>query len=98
MGGCCVCAPGLELVPNLLSCFPPGENCEVDSRSGRCVPGVCRNGGTCTNGADGGFRCQCPAGGFEMPFCEVSTRSFPPRSFVMFRGLRQRFHLTLALS
>uniref|UniRef100_A0A8C0VNE4 Cadherin EGF LAG seven-pass G-type receptor 3 n=1 Tax=Cyanistes caeruleus TaxID=156563 RepID=A0A8C0VNE4_CYACU len=75
-----------------------GENCEVDSRAGRCVPGVCRNGGTCTNGADGGFRCQCPAGGFETPFCEVSTRSFPPRSFIMFRGLRQRFHLTLALS
>uniref|UniRef100_A0A672V4S3 Cadherin EGF LAG seven-pass G-type receptor 3 n=1 Tax=Strigops habroptila TaxID=2489341 RepID=A0A672V4S3_STRHB len=75
-----------------------GENCEVDSRSGRCAPGVCRNGGTCTDGADGGFRCQCPAGGFETPFCEVSTRSFPPRSFVMFRGLRQRFHLTLALS
>ncbi|XP_074952154.1 cadherin EGF LAG seven-pass G-type receptor 3 isoform X1 [Phalacrocorax aristotelis] len=75
-----------------------GENCEVDSRAGRCMPGVCRNGGTCTNGADGGFRCQCPAGGFETPFCEVSTRSFPPRSFVMFRGLRQRFHLTLALS
>uniref|UniRef100_A0A8B9IZ00 Cadherin EGF LAG seven-pass G-type receptor 3 n=1 Tax=Amazona collaria TaxID=241587 RepID=A0A8B9IZ00_9PSIT len=75
-----------------------GENCEVDSRSGRCAPGVCRNGGTCTSGADGGFRCQCPAGGFEGPFCEVSTRSFPPRSFIMFRGLRQRFHLTLALS
>uniref|UniRef100_A0A8C3D3U7 Cadherin EGF LAG seven-pass G-type receptor 3 n=1 Tax=Cairina moschata TaxID=8855 RepID=A0A8C3D3U7_CAIMO len=75
-----------------------GENCEVDSRSGRCQPGVCRNGGTCTDGADGGFRCQCPAGGFEAPFCEVSARSFPPRSFVMFRGLRQRFHLTLALS
>uniref|UniRef100_A0A8C4JZJ6 Cadherin EGF LAG seven-pass G-type receptor 3 n=1 Tax=Dromaius novaehollandiae TaxID=8790 RepID=A0A8C4JZJ6_DRONO len=81
-------------------CHQPfsGENCEVDSRSGRCTPGVCRNGGTCTNGADGGFRCQCPAGGFEAPLCEVSTRSFPPRSFVMFRGLRQRFHLTLALS
>nr|XP_030138682.3 cadherin EGF LAG seven-pass G-type receptor 3 isoform X2 [Taeniopygia guttata] len=75
-----------------------GEHCEVDSRAGRCVPGVCRNGGTCTDGADGGFRCQCPAGGFEAPFCEVSTRSFPPRSFIMFRGLRQRFHLTLALS
>uniref|UniRef100_A0A8C3L575 Cadherin EGF LAG seven-pass G-type receptor 3 n=1 Tax=Chrysolophus pictus TaxID=9089 RepID=A0A8C3L575_CHRPC len=75
-----------------------GENCEVDSRSGHCQPGVCRNGGTCTNGADGGFRCQCPAGGFETPFCELSTRSFPPRSFVMFRGLRQRFHLTLSLS
>uniref|UniRef100_A0A669P1K7 Cadherin EGF LAG seven-pass G-type receptor 3 n=1 Tax=Phasianus colchicus TaxID=9054 RepID=A0A669P1K7_PHACC len=75
-----------------------GENCEVDSRSGRCQPGVCRNGGTCTNGADGGFRCQCPAGSFETPFCELSTRSFPPRSFVMFRGLRQRFHLTLSLS
>uniref|UniRef100_A0A803VCW4 Cadherin EGF LAG seven-pass G-type receptor 3 n=1 Tax=Ficedula albicollis TaxID=59894 RepID=A0A803VCW4_FICAL len=42
-------------------------------------------------------RC-CPAGGFEAPFCQLSARSFPPRSFVMFRGLRQRFHLTLSLS
>uniref|UniRef100_A0A8C3TG58 Cadherin EGF LAG seven-pass G-type receptor 3 n=1 Tax=Chelydra serpentina TaxID=8475 RepID=A0A8C3TG58_CHESE len=75
-----------------------GDNCEVDSRSGRCLPGVCRNGGTCTNSADGGFQCQCPSGGFEKPYCEVSTRSFPPKSFVMFRGLRQRFHLTLSLS
>uniref|UniRef100_U3K0S8 Uncharacterized protein n=1 Tax=Ficedula albicollis TaxID=59894 RepID=U3K0S8_FICAL len=40
----------------------------------------------------------CPAGGFEAPFCQLSARSFPPRSFVMFRGLRQRFHLTLSLS
>ncbi|XP_053157672.1 cadherin EGF LAG seven-pass G-type receptor 3 isoform X2 [Hemicordylus capensis] len=75
-----------------------GDNCEVDSQAGRCVPGVCRNGGTCTNSADGGFQCQCPPGGFEKPYCEVSTRSFPPKSFVMFRGLRQRFHLTLSLS
>ncbi|KAH0630148.1 hypothetical protein JD844_012822 [Phrynosoma platyrhinos] len=75
-----------------------GDNCEVDSRAGRCVPGVCRNGGTCTNLADGGFQCQCPPGGFEKPYCEVSTRSFPPKSFIMFRGLRQRFHLTLSLS
>nr|XP_048713462.1 cadherin EGF LAG seven-pass G-type receptor 3 isoform X2 [Caretta caretta] len=75
-----------------------GDNCEVDSRSGRCLPGVCRNGGTCTNSADGGFQCQCPSGGFEKPYCEVSTRSFPPKSFIMFRGLRQRFHLTLSLS
>uniref|UniRef100_A0A670IVL0 Cadherin EGF LAG seven-pass G-type receptor 3 n=1 Tax=Podarcis muralis TaxID=64176 RepID=A0A670IVL0_PODMU len=75
-----------------------GDNCEVDSRAGRCVPGVCRNGGTCTNSADGGFQCHCPPGGFEKPYCEVSTRSFPPKSFIMFRGLRQRFHLTLSLS
>ncbi|KFO18617.1 Cadherin EGF LAG seven-pass G-type receptor 3, partial [Fukomys damarensis] len=32
------------------------------------------------------------------PRCEVAARSFPPSSFVMFRGLRQRFHLTLSLS
>ncbi|XP_043374581.1 cadherin EGF LAG seven-pass G-type receptor 3 [Dermochelys coriacea] len=75
-----------------------GDKCEVDSRLGHCLPGVCRNGGTCTNSADGGFQCQCPSGGFEKPYCEVSTRSFPPKSFVMFRGLRQRFHLTLSLS
>lgn len=78
---------------------PLGEDCELDTEAGRCVPGVCRNGGTCADGPDGGFRCQCPAGGaFEGPRCEVSARSFPPSSFVMFRGLRQRFHLTLSLS
>nr|XP_033782493.1 cadherin EGF LAG seven-pass G-type receptor 3 [Geotrypetes seraphini] len=75
-----------------------GDNCEVDSGAGRCVPGVCRNGGTCTNLANGGFQCQCPSGGFEKPYCELSIRSFPPNSFVMFRGLRQRFRMSLSVS
>ncbi|XP_069062320.1 cadherin EGF LAG seven-pass G-type receptor 3 [Pleurodeles waltl] len=75
-----------------------GDNCEVDSKVGFCFPGVCRNGGTCTNLPEGGFQCQCPSGGFEKPYCELSTRSFPPNSFVMFRGLRQRFHMSLSLS
>eukprot|EP00062_Callorhinchus_milii_P006047 gi/632946186/ref/XP_007888434.1/ PREDICTED: cadherin EGF LAG seven-pass G-type receptor 3 [Callorhinchus milii] len=75
-----------------------GDHCEVDIRSGRCTPGVCRNGGTCTNLPDGGFKCNCPSGGYEMPYCEVTARSFPPKSFVMFRGLRQRFHMTVSLS
>ncbi|XP_012575696.1 PREDICTED: cadherin EGF LAG seven-pass G-type receptor 3 isoform X1 [Condylura cristata] len=87
-GYTCVCRPRFT-----------GEDCELDTEAGRCVPGVCRNGGTCANAPDGGFRCQCPAGGaFEGPRCEVAARSFPPSSFVMFRGLRQRFHLTLSLS
>ncbi|XP_058144461.1 cadherin EGF LAG seven-pass G-type receptor 3 isoform X2 [Dasypus novemcinctus] len=87
-GYTCVCRPRFT-----------GEDCELDTEAGRCVPGVCRNGGTCADAPDGGFRCQCPAGGaFEGPRCEVAARSFPPRSFVMFRGLRQRFHLTLSLS
>ncbi|XP_021113438.1 cadherin EGF LAG seven-pass G-type receptor 3 isoform X2 [Heterocephalus glaber] len=87
-GYTCVCRPRFT-----------GEDCELDTEAGRCVPGVCRNGGTCTDAPHGGFRCQCPAGGaFEGPRCEVAARSFPPSSFVMFRGLRQRFHLTLSLS
>lgn len=80
----------------LTSC--PGEHCEVSARSGRCAPGVCKNGGTCVNLLVGGFKCDCPSGDFEKPFCQVTTRSFPARSFITFRGLRQRFHFTLALS
>ncbi|XP_059530723.1 cadherin EGF LAG seven-pass G-type receptor 2 isoform X1 [Myotis daubentonii] len=75
-----------------------GEHCEVSARSGRCSPGVCKNGGTCVNLLVGGFKCDCPSGDFEKPFCQVTTRSFPARSFITFRGLRQRFHFTLALS
>uniref|UniRef100_A0A452UBJ4 Cadherin EGF LAG seven-pass G-type receptor 2 n=1 Tax=Ursus maritimus TaxID=29073 RepID=A0A452UBJ4_URSMA len=76
----------------------PGEHCEVSARSGRCTPGVCKNGGTCVNLLVGGFKCDCPSGDFEKPYCQVTTRSFPARSFITFRGLRQRFHFTLALS
>ncbi|XP_073429603.1 cadherin EGF LAG seven-pass G-type receptor 1 isoform X2 [Dendrobates tinctorius] len=74
-----------------------GEHCEVSSRSGRCVPGVCKNGGTCINLLIGGFKCKCPPGDFEKPYCEMTTRSFPPQSFVTFKGLRQRFHFTVSL-
>ncbi|XP_056311409.1 cadherin EGF LAG seven-pass G-type receptor 1 isoform X2 [Danio aesculapii] len=73
-----------------------GENCEVDSRSGRCVPGVCKNGGECVNLLVGGFTCNCPSGEYEKPFCEMTTRSFPGQSFITFRGLRQRFHFTVS--
>nr|XP_055185393.1 LOW QUALITY PROTEIN: cadherin EGF LAG seven-pass G-type receptor 1 [Nyctereutes procyonoides] len=75
-----------------------GEHCEVSTRSGRCANGVCKNGGTCVNLLIGGFHCVCPPGEFERPYCEVTTRSFPPRSFVTFRGLRQRFHFTVSLT
>ncbi|XP_031529421.2 cadherin EGF LAG seven-pass G-type receptor 1 [Vicugna pacos] len=75
-----------------------GEHCEVNVRSGRCAHGVCKNGGTCVNLLIGGFHCVCPPGEFERPYCEVTTRSFPPQSFVTFRGLRQRFHFTVALA
>lgn len=75
-----------------------GEHCEFDRRAGRCGAGVCHNGGTCRELSGGGFRCDCPAGGYEKPYCSVTTRSFPPKSFIMFRGLRQRFHLSVSLS
>ncbi|EGW10030.1 Cadherin EGF LAG seven-pass G-type receptor 2 [Cricetulus griseus] len=86
-GYTCLCSDGYT-----------GEHCEVSARSGRCTPGVCKNGGTCVNLLVGGFKCDCPSGDFEKPFCQVTTRSFPARSFITFRGLRQRFHFTLALS
>ncbi|XP_056107101.1 cadherin EGF LAG seven-pass G-type receptor 1 [Rhinichthys klamathensis goyatoka] len=73
-----------------------GERCEVNMRSGRCVPGVCKNGGRCVDLLVGGFLCQCPDGEYEKPYCEMTTRSFPGQSFITFRGLRQRFHFTLS--
>ncbi|XP_034725126.1 cadherin EGF LAG seven-pass G-type receptor 2 isoform X2 [Etheostoma cragini] len=75
-----------------------GERCELSSRSGRCAPGVCKNGGSCVNLLVGGFKCDCPPGGYEKPYCEMSTRNFPPHSFLTFKGLRQRFHFTLSLT
>ncbi|XP_072308357.1 cadherin EGF LAG seven-pass G-type receptor 2 isoform X2 [Eucyclogobius newberryi] len=75
-----------------------GERCELSARSGRCAPGVCKNGGACVNLLVGGFKCECPAGGYEKPYCEMTTRNFPPHSFVTFKGLRQRFHFTLSLT
>uniref|UniRef100_A0A8C0H696 Cadherin EGF LAG seven-pass G-type receptor 2 n=1 Tax=Chelonoidis abingdonii TaxID=106734 RepID=A0A8C0H696_CHEAB len=75
-----------------------GEHCEVNARLGRCTPGVCKNGGTCTNLLVGGFKCDCPSGDYEKPYCEMSSRSFPARSFITFRGLRQRFHFTVTLT
>uniref|UniRef100_A0A3Q3JZ56 Cadherin EGF LAG seven-pass G-type receptor 2 n=1 Tax=Monopterus albus TaxID=43700 RepID=A0A3Q3JZ56_MONAL len=76
-----------------------GENrCELSSRSGRCAPGICKNGGTCVNLLVGGFKCECPPGGYEKPYCEMTTRNFPPHSFLTFKGLRQRFHFTLSLT
>ncbi|XP_051549071.1 LOW QUALITY PROTEIN: cadherin EGF LAG seven-pass G-type receptor 2-like [Myxocyprinus asiaticus] len=75
-----------------------GERCEISSRSGRCADGVCRNGGTCLNLLVGGFKCECPAGAFDKPFCLMSSRNFPPHSFITFKGLRQRFHFTITLA
>ncbi|XP_058272722.1 cadherin EGF LAG seven-pass G-type receptor 1 isoform X1 [Hemibagrus wyckioides] len=73
-----------------------GEHCEVNARSGRCIPGVCKNGGKCVDLLVGGFICQCPSGEYEKPYCEMTTRSFPGQSFITFRGLRQRFHFTVS--
>ncbi|CAL8385721.1 unnamed protein product, partial [Gadus morhua 'NCC'] len=73
-----------------------GDHCEVNVNSGRCVPGVCKNGGECANRLMGGVMCHCPSGEYEKPYCEMTTRSFPGQSFITFRGLRQRFHFTVS--
>ncbi|NXL78434.1 CELR2 protein, partial [Leptocoma aspasia] len=63
------------------------------------------SGGGCQPGGEGGcerrgclWASMCPPGHYEKPFCTMSTRSFPPRSFLTFHGLRQRFHFTLGLT
>ncbi|XP_053561322.1 cadherin EGF LAG seven-pass G-type receptor 2-like [Bombina bombina] len=75
-----------------------GPHCEVSLHSARCAAGLCRNGGTCVNLLMGGFRCDCPPGGYEAPYCAVTTRAFHGESFLTFQGLRQRFHFSLSLS
>ncbi|XP_072134760.1 cadherin EGF LAG seven-pass G-type receptor 2 isoform X3 [Mobula birostris] len=75
-----------------------GSYCEVNSRSGRCSPGICRNGGACVNLLVGGFKCDCLPGEYEKPYCEMTTRSFPRQSFITFKGLRQRFHFSISLT
>ncbi|XP_061544471.1 cadherin EGF LAG seven-pass G-type receptor 2 [Phycodurus eques] len=75
-----------------------GERCELSSRSGRCAPGICKNDGVCVNLLVGGFKCECPTGGYEKPYCEMTTRNFPSNSFLTFKGLRQRFHFTFSLT
>lgn len=70
----------------------------MNAHLGRCMPGVCKNGGTCTNLLVGGFKCDCPSGDYDKPYCEMSSRSFPAHSFVTFPGLRQRFHFTATLT
>eukprot|EP00058_Branchiostoma_floridae_P003781 XP_002589269.1 hypothetical protein BRAFLDRAFT_130073 [Branchiostoma floridae] len=76
-----------------------GDNCEINAREGRCTDYVCKNGGVCTNLLVGGFRCNCGMQGNHVTdFCEVSTRSFPPRSFLTFPALQQRFRMQLSLT
>ncbi|KTG31998.1 hypothetical protein cypCar_00038265, partial [Cyprinus carpio] len=87
----------VPLGPDLVKVMA-GERCEVNVRSGRCVPGVCKNGGRCVDLLVGGFLCQCPDGEYEKPYCEMTTRSFPGQSFITFRSLRQRFHFTLSFT
>ncbi|XP_038562420.1 cadherin EGF LAG seven-pass G-type receptor 1-like isoform X1 [Micropterus salmoides] len=73
-----------------------GARCQVDSGSGRCVSGVCKNGGRCVDLQVGGFVCQCPDGDFQTVYCEETSRSFPRRSFITYSGLRQRFRFHLS--
>ncbi|KAM8976686.1 cadherin EGF LAG seven-pass G-type receptor 2 [Pelodytes ibericus] len=75
-----------------------GPHCQISLHSARCSAGLCRNGGICVNLLVGGFHCDCPPGGYEAPYCTVTTRAFHGESFLTFRGLRQRFHFTMSLS
>ncbi|KAG5837852.1 hypothetical protein ANANG_G00217420 [Anguilla anguilla] len=75
-----------------------GDYCETEINLWVAVPRACAETGGSAGRSPRGFHCECPAGGYERPDCAITTRSFPPKSFIMFRGLRQRFHLTVSLS
>ncbi|KAB0393125.1 hypothetical protein E2I00_010871, partial [Balaenoptera physalus] len=80
-----------------------GEHCEVSARSGRCTPGVCKNGGTCVNLLVGGFKCDCPSGDFEKPFCQerdglllYNGRFNEKHDFVALEVIQEQVQLTFS--
>ncbi|XP_071960078.1 cadherin EGF LAG seven-pass G-type receptor 1-like [Antedon mediterranea] len=77
-----------------------GVNCEINYNEDRCEDEhyICRNGGRCVNYLiGGGFECICD-GGYDEPFCDMRTRNFPERAFLMFYALTQRIRLKISLS
>ena len=77
-----------------------------------CPPGVCKGTHTrCTPLIRGGFRCElcadgdlggdtcrdCAALDHHTPFCELTTRSFPRGSFLMYPSLRRRHRFNIRI-
>ncbi|XP_033106725.1 cadherin EGF LAG seven-pass G-type receptor 2-like isoform X3 [Anneissia japonica] len=76
-----------------------GVNCEINYNEDRCEDEhyICKNGGSCANFLEGGFECICEVG-FDEPWCDMRTRNFPERAFLMFYALTQRIRLKISLS
>ncbi|KAJ8384168.1 hypothetical protein AAFF_G00207860 [Aldrovandia affinis] len=78
-----------------------GDYCETEINL--CYSNPCLNGGVCAR-REGGYTCICREN-YTGEHCQWDRRQgrcvpgiLPPKSFIMFRGLRQRFHLTISLS
>ncbi|XP_077984710.1 cadherin EGF LAG seven-pass G-type receptor 2-like isoform X2 [Glandiceps talaboti] len=87
-GYTCICPDGFT-----------GVNCEDNYLEGRCVAGSCHNDGTCFEYAKRpGFQCVCNGNDYDGRFCEMTTRHFPPGSFITFSSILNRLRLSITLS
>ncbi|ELT95736.1 hypothetical protein CAPTEDRAFT_182594 [Capitella teleta] len=90
-----------------------GVHCEVPLDGGRldvCPEDACASPSQCALLIRGGFRCErCPSDinapcqpcteiEHHTPFCELTTRSFPRNSFLMFASLKRRHRFSIRMS
>ena len=79
-----------------------GKNCEVNLSKkyqfDTCPTDLCRPPSICQPLIDGGFRCEgCPNQDHYNQFCQLTTRSFPKGSFLIFPSIKTRHRFTLQL-
>ncbi|KAL4226126.1 Cadherin EGF LAG seven-pass G-type receptor 2 [Mactra antiquata] len=77
-----------------------GEKCEIDLKrhyeTSACPPDVCQPPSQCVPLIEGGFRCDhCPNTDDYNQFCQLTARSFPRGSFLMYPTLKTRYRFKI---